>query len=174
MKAIVAVNNEWGIGLNGSLLCNIPGDLSRFKQLTTDGIVVMGSKTWDSLPKKPLPNRTNIIITRDVTKYPEYPTLYTAIIRNEFTLGRTYAADIEDVSVLNLSEYSDKVWIIGGGEIYTQCIGQCDTVELTQIINPLEADTFIPNLYNLGFHEVFRTDLIEENGYMYRFIKLKK
>ena len=62
ISAIVAVDNNWGIGYNGKLLENIPNDLKHFKELTTNNIVVMGSKTWDSLPNKPLPNRFNIII----------------------------------------------------------------------------------------------------------------
>ena len=61
IAAIVAVDNNFGIGFNGELLERIPDDLKRFKQLTDDSTVVMGRKTWDSLPKKPLPNRKNYI-----------------------------------------------------------------------------------------------------------------
>ena len=63
IKAIVAVDENWGIGYNGDLLEHVPEDLKRFKELTTNNIVVMGRKTWDSLPKKPLPNRLNIVVT---------------------------------------------------------------------------------------------------------------
>ena len=65
ISAIVAVDNNWGIGFNGDLLEHIPEDLKYFKELTSGEYkaVVMGRKTWDSLPKKPLPNRKNIIIT---------------------------------------------------------------------------------------------------------------
>ena len=63
ISAIVAVNEDWGIGYQGQLLEHIPEDLKYFKAVTTDHIVVMGSKTWDSIPKKPLPDRTNIIIS---------------------------------------------------------------------------------------------------------------
>ena len=61
ISAIVAVNNDWGIGYNGDLLEHIPEDLKYFKELTTGYVVVMGRKTWDSLPKKPLPNRFNVV-----------------------------------------------------------------------------------------------------------------
>ena len=64
ISAIVAVDNNWGIGFNGDLLEAIPADLKRFKELTTGHVVVMGSKTWNSLPRKPLPNRGNIVISR--------------------------------------------------------------------------------------------------------------
>ena len=63
ISAIVAVDNNWGIGFNGDLLEHIPEDLKYFKELTSGGVVIMGRKTWDSLPKKPLPNRVNIVIT---------------------------------------------------------------------------------------------------------------
>ena len=63
ISAIVAVDNNWGIGYNGNLLEHIPEDLKHFKTITTNHTVVMGSKTWDSLPKKPLLNRINIIIS---------------------------------------------------------------------------------------------------------------
>lgn len=63
ISAIVAVDNSWGIGYNGHLLEYIPEDLKHFKKITTNHTVVMGSKTWDSLPKKPLLNRINIIIS---------------------------------------------------------------------------------------------------------------
>ena len=65
ISAIVAVDNNWGIGLNGNLLEHIPEDLKYFKELTSGEYkaVVMGRKTWDSLPKKPLPNRLNFVIT---------------------------------------------------------------------------------------------------------------
>jgi dihydrofolate reductase len=65
ISAIVAVNNDWGIGYNGDLLEHIPEDLKYFKALTTGNTVVMGLNTWDSLPKKPLPNRTNMVISYD-------------------------------------------------------------------------------------------------------------
>ena len=64
ISAIVAVDENWGIGSNNELLEHIPEDLRRFKKLTDENTVVMGRKTWDSLPVKPLPNRFNIVISR--------------------------------------------------------------------------------------------------------------
>ena len=66
ISAIVAVNNDWGIGYNGDLLEHIPEDLKYFKKLTENNVVIMGRKTWDSLPKKPLPNRLNMIVTSQI------------------------------------------------------------------------------------------------------------
>ena len=64
ISAIVAVDNNWGIGYNGDLLEHIPEDLKYFKALTTGHVVVMGRKTWDSLPQKPLKDRLNIVVSR--------------------------------------------------------------------------------------------------------------
>ena len=63
ISAIVAFDKEFGIGYKNQLLQSVPEDLKRFKELTTDKVVVMGRKTWESLPKRPLPNRHNIVIT---------------------------------------------------------------------------------------------------------------
>ena len=65
IAAIVAVDSNWGIGYNGDLLESIPADLKHFKEITSGHTIIMGRKTWDSLPKKPLPNRTNIILSRE-------------------------------------------------------------------------------------------------------------
>ena len=65
ISAIVAVDENWGIGYDGKLLEKIPEDLKHFKELTNNNVVVMGRKTWNSLPTNPLPNRTNIVITRN-------------------------------------------------------------------------------------------------------------
>ena len=64
LAAIVAVDENWGIGRNGDLLINIPEDKKFFKAKTNGSIVIMGRKTWDSLPKKPLPNRKNYVISK--------------------------------------------------------------------------------------------------------------
>ena len=63
ISAIVAVDANWGIGYNGQLLEHISDDLKRFKELTSNNTVVMGRKTWESLPNKPLPNRFNVVLT---------------------------------------------------------------------------------------------------------------
>ena len=69
ISAIVAVDNNWGIGFNGDLLEHIPEDLKYFKAITTNNTVMMGRKTWEYLNKKPLSNRTNIVITNNPNMY---------------------------------------------------------------------------------------------------------
>ena len=71
ISAIVAVDENFGIGFNGDLLEHIPEDLKRFKQLTTNKTIIMGRKTWESLPNKPLPDRLNIVVTSKERSFEE-------------------------------------------------------------------------------------------------------
>lgn len=131
ISAIVAVDNDWGIGFNGELLEHIPEDLKHFKQLTEGHTIIMGTKTWNSLPFKPLPNRTNIIIS---TAKP--------LIMDKRTL-RLPIGDVIDY----LNYTTDDVFIIGGGMIYKQLLSMCDKVYVTKIFkNHNQVDTYFPNL----------------------------
>ena len=136
ISAIVAVDNNWGIGYNGDLLLSIPDDLKRFKAITTGHNVVMGKNTWESLPKKPLPNRINIVIDyRDTIDY-----------LDDYIIG-----NLEDISnMIKLSIEKDpniEFFIIGGGSIYKQLLPLCDRVYVTKIYHTFEnVDTFFPNL----------------------------
>ena len=132
ISAIVAVDNNWGIGYNGELLEHIPEDLIYFKTLTTGHTVVMGRKTWDSLPKKPLPNRFNVVITSQERHFEEM----TAFI--PFS---------EAVSRLKHSPKEDDWFIIGGGQIYKELLPYCDRVYVTKIFKDHDqVDTYFPNL----------------------------
>lgn len=131
ISAIVAVDNDWGIGFNGGLLEKIPEDLKHFKNLTTNTIVVMGRKTWDSLPKKPLPNRLNIVISH-----------------SERFISPEGAARIslEEVKI-RMSNTNADWFIIGGGQIYKQLLPYCEKVYVTKIYKDHEnIDTYFPNL----------------------------
>lgn len=132
ISAIVAVDENWGIGYNGDLLEHIPEDLKYFKQLTSGNIIVMGRKTWDSLPKKPLPNRFNVVITSQKRHFEEM----TAFIPCS-----------EAVSRLKHSPKEDDWFIIGGGQIYKELLPYCDRVYVTKIFkNHNQIDTYFPNL----------------------------
>jgi len=132
ISAIVAVDEDWGIGFNGELLEKIPEDLKYFKELTTGNTVVMGRKTWDSLPIKPLPNRGNFIISRETPLLME-----NKAIRMNLDM-------IKDTMKANKNE---NYFIIGGGQIYKELLPFCDRVYVTKIYTSHEnVDTYFPNL----------------------------
>lgn len=127
ISAIVAVDNNWGIGYNGDLLEHIPEDLKHFKELTTDHVVVMGRKTWDSLPVKPLPERTNMVISHNTS--------------NDFCFSRAQV-------VHQMQQRKDLYFFVIGGEtIYKQFLPFCNRVYVTKIYkNHDNIDTYFPNL----------------------------
>lgn len=133
ISAIVAVDNNWGIGFNGNLLEHIPEDLKYFKELTSGCTVVMGRKTWDSLPKKPLPNRHNLVITKD-------PSIY------ELT-NEVWFYTLHQIEVLMLKNKNVNYFVIGGGQIYEKLLPICDRVYVTKIFKDHDqVDTYFPNL----------------------------
>ena len=159
ISAIVAVDNDWGIGFNGELLEHIPEDLKYFKKLTTDNVVIMGSKTWYSLPNKPLPNRDNIVIIETEYPYVENDALF---------------CNLEDL-IDHLDE-NHNWFVIGGGSIYKQLLPYCDRVYVTKIYKTHEnIDTYFPNLDELkDWHEKECGDLKSHNGIDFQFLTYEK
>lgn len=130
MNIIVAISENYAIGKSGDLLCYLPDDLKHFKALTTGATVVMGKKTFFSLPRRPLPNRRNIILTRDVTFVQE---------------GVDVAHSIPDLLTMLMPE--ERVFIIGGGEVYRQFMPLAKKLHITHIHHSWEdADTFFPDI----------------------------
>lgn len=114
------------IGASGGMPWHVPEDLTHFKETTVSAPVVMGRKTWDSLPERfrPLPDRENIVITR----------------QQDWTAdGARRAADVTD-AVRGL----EKVWIIGGAEIFAQVIAHADRLEVTELDLEVEGDAYAP------------------------------
>lgn len=136
MKAIVAVDKDWGIGKNGQLLFHIKEDMKFFKEMTIGKVVVMGRKTFESLPdKKPLKDRTNLIITSAISVHTD----------NLFI-------DTLDKIMEKLKEYdTNDIFIIGGESIYKQLIDYCNEAYITRVDYSYEADTFMPDLTEEGF-----------------------
>ena len=158
ISAIVAVDNNWGIGFNGELLEHIPEDLKYFKDLTTNNIVVMGRKTWDSLPKKPLPNRLNIVISR----FPK-EVLGDLSIRIDLTEAKIRLA---------MADPDEQWFIIGGGQIYKELLPFCDRVYVTKILKDHKnVDTYFPNLDKSPEWEIDTcTDLRTSGNINYAFL----
>ncbi len=140
ISAIVAVDENWGIGYQGQLLEHIPADLKHFKELTKYNVVVMGRNTWESLPKKDtlprLPDRINIIVSSSMVPNSVISILgdLTVAMPLEETLNYICANDMD-------------VFVIGGGQIYDALLPYCDRVYVTKIhASHDNVDTFFPNL----------------------------
>ena len=158
MKLIVAADKNWAIGKDNDLLCHLPGDLKYFKERTTGKTVVMGRKTLESLPGgKPLPKRTNIVLTRDENFEKE---------------GCIILHSIEEL----LEKYGQEdVMVMGGAEIYTKLLPYCDTCYITEIDKVFEADKYIPNVSIYpAFEKVWESEEQVENGISYRFVEYKR
>jgi dihydrofolate reductase len=124
MKLILACDPSGGIGYQNKLpWTNIQGDLPRFKRLTEGHPVVMGRNTWDSLPKKPLPNRVNIVVTSRL--FVEHGV----------------------ASIDRLLNYPDLYWLIGGAKLIEQAWPYINEIHLTKVYDHYTCDTFIDLLY---------------------------
>ena len=144
MKAILACDPKGGIGYQNKLPWNkLDGDLARFKELTTDSIVIMGRNTWDSLPRTPLPNRTNVVATSS--------TLMVAIensfgnysaTREEYLFAARFpnTFSVTDPSVF---KDDDNAWIIGGAKLINSMWSLIDTVHLSRTYLDYHCDAFI-------------------------------
>ena len=124
--AAASANNV--IGFDNKLIWNIPKDLKRFKELTQGHSVIMGRKTFESLPS-PLPNRRNIVVTRNKDYSPE---------------GIEVFSSIEDAIYVCKDDLQP--FIIGGGEIYSQTINVVDKIELTRVYKDYQGDAFFPDI----------------------------
>ena len=144
---IVCVNNKNVIGKDNQLLYKLPSDLKHFKKITTNNVVIMGRKTFESLPIKPLPNRVNIVITRD---------------KNFKADGVEVVHSIEDAIYLCSEFFSDKkCFIIGGGQIYQECIdkGYVHEIIVTHVDDDSDGDTYFPS--NLDKNEWFLSHIFQ-------------
>lgn len=136
MILLFAVDNNWNIGYKGDLLVKISEDLKRFKNLTTDNIIIMGRKTFESLPNsKPLPNRINIVMTRNK----DYDVKDVIVVHSvEELLGK-----LKEINPNNEMEN----YLIGGGNISLSLMPYCSHAYITKIFKSFEkADASMPNL----------------------------
>lgn len=127
---IAAAGENNGLGKENSLVWHLPDDFKRFKQLTTGHKIIMGRKTFESFPK-PLPNRTHIIISRDIDYKVPYP---------ECSIVHSIA------DAIKMADKELPTYIIGGGEIYRQSMPYADKIELTRVHEAFDADTYFPKI----------------------------
>lgn len=155
VKIIVATSKNRVIGNDNKLIWKLSSDLKRFKELTTGNPVVMGRKTFESIGK-PLPNRRNIIITRN---------------ENYEVDGCEIVSSLEEAFLLT----NNDCFIIGGGEIYKQSIEVADKIYLTLVDCEVNGDTFFPEI-DSTWKKISRKDFEsdEKNEYRYSFIEYEK
>lgn len=146
LSLIAAIADNGCIGKNNDLPWHIPEDLKRFKTLTLGHPVLMGRKTFESIMKrlgKPLPGRTSLVITRQ----PHY-----VVPAGVFVYTDVYKA---------LEEFkNEKIFCIGGGEIYQQALPLATRLYLTEVHQIITGDTFFPEFKKEAWQEIERTDLL--------------
>ncbi|WP_113654766.1 dihydrofolate reductase [Pedobacter namyangjuensis] len=158
ISIVVAISQNNAIGKNNQLLWHLPADLKHFKEITSGNCIIMGRKTYDSIGR-PLPNRRNVVITRNT------------------------ALKIEDVEIvtsledaISLCENEKEIFIIGGAEIYKEALALTDTIYLTTVHQHYDADAFFPEIKSEDWLEIdsesHKAD--EKNKVDYTFSTLKR
>jgi dihydrofolate reductase len=153
---ILAMADNGVIGNGGAIPWRISDDLKRFKQLTTGKPVVMGRKTWDSLPKKPLPERTNIVVTRQPDWKAE---------------GAIAASSLDDA--LAKAAHSGEVMVIGGAEIYRAALAKAQRIELTEVHRPFEGDALF-SFDREAWRETTREEHVTQDGLSFSYVTLTR
>lgn len=151
ISIIVAVARNWAIGMNNQLLWHIPEDFRWFKKHTAGHPVIMGRRTWESLPKKPLPGRKNVVITDNP--------------RDCFP-GTICVGSVE--AAIKQMDNSSENFIIGGGMIYREFLPLAQKVYLTVVNRDFSADVWFPELDKKVWKETFREEhMNHEPGYTF-------
>jgi dihydrofolate reductase len=152
---VAAVARGAVIGRAGTIPWRLPEDLTRFRELTMGQPVVMGRKTWESLPDRfrPLPGRRNVVVTRNAAWHAE---------------GAERAGSLEDA--LRLVDGAERVFVIGGGELYAAALPLADELVLTEIDADVEGDTVFPRWNRGAFEETSREQHVAENGTPFSFV----
>jgi dihydrofolate reductase len=160
ISIIAAVADNYAIGKSNKLPWHLPADLKHFKSLTTGAAVVMGKRTFESLPNGPLPNRKNIVLS--------------SMMSEGVTEGYYEANSIEDA--LELCDNEKEVFIIGGGAVYKQSMEFADLMYITWVHAQFAADAFFPTIDFEKWTEVSREDFEpdERNIYPYSFVTYQK
>jgi dihydrofolate reductase len=156
ISLVVAVAKNGVIGRDNDLPWRIPEDLKRFKALTMGKPVIMGRKTWDSLPKKPLPGRTNIVVTRN----PEFRA-DGAVIAHSFADAVAKAGENE-------------IAVIGGQAIFAEALPIADIIHMTQVAASPEGHAFMPLIDRTQWRETARDGPHTADGLRYSFVTLER
>lgn len=149
MNIIVAVDRKYGIGKDNNLLARVPADMKFFREKTMGKTIVMGSSTYMSFPKRPLPERENLVLTSRPESYPEVKCFESIAELFAYIKGR-----------------DDDVFVCGGSTVYLQLLPYCEKAYVTHIDEEFDADVFFPNLSELeNWEKTEESDVVETNGY---------
>jgi dihydrofolate reductase len=166
ISIIVAVSENNVIGKNNTLIWHLPADMKFFKEKTSGHCIITGRKNYESIPEKfrPLPNRTNIVITRQKSYYAP---------------GATVVSSIEEAITKakeNIKTDNDEIFIIGGADIYRQSMELVSKIYLTKIYHSFEGDAFFPEIDLNKWKETHRLKgtLDDKNKYEHDFLVLEK
>ena len=154
LALIASVARNGSIGKDNRLLCHLPEDQQHFRRATAGGVVIMGRKTWDSLPERfrPLPGRRNIVVTRNP----------------QWQAGGAEAAPSLDAA-LACVQTAPKVFVIGGAQAYAMALPTADELVLTEIDADLPGDIFFPAWDRSRFARTALDVLQDARGITYRF-----
>jgi len=164
ISIIVAASNNLVIGKGAYLPFLLPTDLKNFKRVTKGFPVIMGRKCWESLPPRfrPLPERLNIIVTRNKDFVVDHESVKTS-------------HDLEELLwFYKLSPIEEEVFIIGGSDIYEMAFKFADKLYLTHVHQSVEGDVFLKGLDTSKWEVNSISDLVEENGFSFKFWELEK
>lgn len=159
VSLVAAVARGGVIGRDGGIPWRLPEDVERFKSLTTGHPVVMGRRTWDSLPNRfrPLPRRRNVVVTRNVGWRAD---------------GAERAGSVEEALALLADE--EQVFVIGGAEVYRAALPHADELALTEIDLDAEGDTFFPEWDRSAYEETEREDHVSADGTRFAFVTYRR
>ncbi len=154
ISIIVAIAENYAIGRNNELLWHIPEDMKRFREITRGHKIIMGRNTYESLPKRPLKDRINIVISD---------------VPGEQYEGCLMAYSVEEA--LGLCDPGEECFVIGGGMIYRQFMPLADKLYITWVHKSFDADTFYPEIEPGIWEETERTEGGDETpGFGYTFV----
>lgn len=159
ISLVVARARNGVIGDRGRIPWHISEDMRRFKALTMGKPVVMGRKTWNSLPKKPLPGRTNIVVTRDRAFAAE---------------GAVVVHSMDDALARAAAENPGEIMIAGGAKIYAAALPRATRVHLTEVDGDFEGDAFMPPFDPAIWRELSRETSKTQDGLNYAYVTLER
>ena len=156
VSLIAAIAKNGAIGKDNKLLWRLSADMKIFKSLTTGHHIIMGRKTFESMGSKPLPNRTNIVISRNLDFEPE---------------GCMGASSLAEAFQIASDQADEEAFVIGGGEIYRLAIHKADVLYITHVHADIEGDTYFPSIdqeiWEVAEKQSFKKD--EKNEYDFDF-----